>query len=93
VRSCTSDRYELVIARPARRALAAELPLKAALAAWELINGTLRDNPRRVGKPLHEPFAGQWVARRSSYRVRYRIDEDRRAVIVLDVRGRADAYR
>jgi len=88
-----TEPYELVISRPARRALAEELPLKASLAAWELVNGALRDNPRRVGKPLHEPFAGQWVARRSSYRVRYRIDEDKRVVIVLDVRGRADAYR
>ncbi len=41
------------------------------------------------------PFAGQWVARRSSYRyrVRYRIDEGARTVVVLGIQGRADAYR
>lgn len=88
-----SDRYELVIARPARRALAEELPLKVAAAAWELVNGALRDNPYRIGKPLHAPFAGQWVARRSTYRIRYRVDPDKRTVLVLDIRPRAEAYQ
>jgi mRNA interferase RelE/StbE len=69
-----------------------ELPLKIATAAWELVNGDLRDAPRGVGKPLHSPCSGQWVARRSTYRVRYRIDEGERTVVVLDIRGRADAY-
>jgi mRNA interferase RelE/StbE len=87
-----ADRYEIVLARPARRALSEELSLKVATAAWALVNGALRDEPRRIGKPLYPPFAGQWVARRSTYRVRYRID-DKHAVVVLDVAGRADAYR
>lgn len=86
-------RYGLELARPARRALTDELPLKVAAAAWELIGSALRDNPQRLGKPLRAPFAGHWVARRSSYRVRYRIDENRHMVVVLDVRARADAYR
>lgn len=85
-------RYGVELARPARRALTDELPVKVAAAAWELIDGALRDNPQRLGKPLHAPFAGHWVGRRSSYRVRYLIDEDRH-VTVLDIRGRADAYR
>jgi len=54
---------------------------------------TLRDNPQRLGKPLCTAFAGQWVARRSSYRVRYRIDEDRHVLTTLDIRGRGDAHR
>lgn len=86
-------RYDVEVARPARRAFTDELPVKVAAAAWELIDGPLRDNPQKLGKPLRAPFAGQWVARRSSYRIRYRIDDDRHVVIVLDVRGRADAYR
>jgi mRNA interferase RelE/StbE len=86
-------RYGVELARPARRALTDELPTKVAAAAWELIDGALRDNPQRLGKSLHPPYAGHWVARRSSYRVRYLIDEDRRVVTVLDIRGRADAYR
>ena len=87
-----SERYELLLARPAR-ALTDELPVKIAAAVWELLDGALREQPRLVGKPLRAPFADHWVARRSSYRVRYRIDEDKHAVIVLDVRARADAYR
>ncbi len=86
-------RYGVELARPARRALTDELPVKVAAAAWELLDGALRDNPRRLGKPLHAHFAGHWVARRSSYHVRYLIDEDRHVVTVLDIRGRADAYR
>lgn len=86
-------RYGVELARPARRALTDELPLKVAAAAWELIDGALRDNPQRLGKPLRAPFAGHRVARRSSYRVRYRIDEDRHMITILDIRGRADAYR
>lgn len=86
-------RYGVELARPARPALTDELPLKVAAAAWELIDGALRDNPQRLGKPLRAPFAGHWVARRSSYRVRYRIDEDRHMITILDIRGRADAYR
>jgi mRNA interferase RelE/StbE len=87
-----SDRYELLIAPPARRALADRLPLKVAMAAWEFIDGPLRDNPRRVGHALGAPFEGYWSARRGTYRVRYRIDEDERVVVVLDVAPRADAY-
>lgn len=86
------DRYELILTRPARRALTVELPFKIAAAACELIDGALRERPYRVGKPLYAPYAGQWLARRSTYRIRYRVDEDKHAVIVLDVAGRADAY-
>ena len=85
--------YSLTLARPARRALTEELTESIAAAVWELINGPLRQHPHRVGKPLHEPFGGQWVARRSTYRVRYRIDENTRTVFILDIRGRADAYQ
>lgn len=85
--------HALEVARPARRALTEELPVSVATAAWELIDGHLRENPHRLGKPLRAPFAGQWVARRSSYRVRYRVDDGRQVVTVLDIRGRADAYR
>jgi mRNA interferase RelE/StbE len=39
------------------------------------------------------PFEGHWSGRRGTYRVRYRIDEDKHMVIVLDVVPRADAYQ
>ncbi|MGL5819197.1 MAG: type II toxin-antitoxin system RelE family toxin [Phycicoccus sp.] len=86
-------RYGLEVARPARRALSDELPVAVVAAARELVDGPLRDNPHRLGTALRPPFAGRWVARRSSYRVRYRIDDARHIVIVLDIRARADAYR
>jgi mRNA interferase RelE/StbE len=88
-----SDRYELVIAPPARRALADRLPLKIAMAAWAFIDGPLRDNPQRVGRALRAPFEGHWSASRGTYRVRDRIDEDKHVVIVLDIVPRADAYQ
>lgn len=87
-----SDRYELVIAPPARRALAERLPLKIAMAAGAFVDGPLRDDPHRVGHALRAPFEGHWSARRGTYRVRYRIDEDKHAVIVLDIVPRAGAY-
>lgn len=77
----------------ARRALSEELPAGAAFAAWELISGPLLRQPRVVGAQLRPPFAGLWRARRGEYRVRYRIDEDAREVLVLDVQHRRDAYR
>ena len=87
-----SDRCELRIAPSARYALEHGLPIKIAMAAWEFLDGPLRDNPRRVGHPLRAPIAGYWSARRGTYRIRYRIDEERRLVLVLDIAGRGDAY-
>lgn len=83
--------YRVEFARPARRALSEELPTSVAAAACALITGPLCAEPRRIGKKLRAPFDGEWVARRSTYRVRYRIDDDRRMLTIMDVRGRADA--
>lgn len=87
-----STPYDVHLSRSARRALEQNLPSAVAFAAWAFINGPLRDNPRRVGKPLRLPFEGTWAARRGSYRIRYEIDEAKRIVRVLDIAGRADAY-
>lgn len=88
-----SERYELILTRTARRALSELLPLKVVAAAWELIQGDLVLEPRQVGKRLNPPFESDWVARRSTYRIRYGIDDEKRKVIVYDIRPRADAYR
>jgi mRNA interferase RelE/StbE len=85
-------RYDLVLSPGARRALAESLPASAAFAAWEFIDGPLRDSPRRVGAPLRAPFDGLWRARRGEYRLRYEIDDERMIVKVLDVDHRRDAY-
>jgi mRNA interferase RelE/StbE len=85
--------YSVSLSPGAKRALSEVLPAAAAFAAWEFIDGPLRENPHRVGAPLQAPFEGLWRARRGEYRVRYRIDDARRSIFVVDVDHRRDAYR
>lgn len=87
------EAYELVVAGPAARALAQEVPEAVAAAVIDLITGPLMSEPRRIGKPLRNELEGMWSARRGTYRVLYRIDEARREVIVLRVDQRSAAYR
>jgi mRNA-degrading endonuclease RelE of RelBE toxin-antitoxin system len=85
--------YTVVLSPGARQALTQTLPPAAAFAAWEFITGPLCRTPRVVGAALRAPFEGLWRARRGEYRVRYRIDEASRRVIILDIDHRRDAYR
>lgn len=86
--------YELGTAAPARRALAERLPPDVAAAAVEFITGPLLENPQRIGKALTDELAGIHSARVGrNWRVLYEIDNDKHAVIVLDIRPRATAYR
>jgi|SRR5882757_530196 len=86
--------YELGTAPPARRALSERLPLPVAEAAAEFIAGRLLISSRRVGRPLGEELTGIYSARLGrDWRVLYEIDEDRRIVIVLDIRHRSTAHR
>jgi mRNA interferase RelE/StbE len=89
----TGRRYELTIAPTARKQLAEHLPESVAFAAYEFIIGPLLDNPHRVGKRLRSPLHDRHSARRGTYRVIYRIDDERREVIVVGVFSRGDAYR
>jgi integrase/mRNA-degrading endonuclease RelE of RelBE toxin-antitoxin system len=73
-----------------RRAEPTDHPLET---PQEFITGALRENPRRVGKPLGPPLQGVWSARRGPYRVLYEIDEDNKVVVVLHVGHRRDVYR
>ncbi|MBO0855886.1 MAG: type II toxin-antitoxin system RelE/ParE family toxin [Nocardia sp.] len=59
----------------------------------ETISGPIATNPHRLGKPLDEPFDGFYSARRGTYRIVYRINEDKRAVEIHSIRHRRDAYR
>ncbi len=88
-----SDLYDVRWSRSARRAIAEELPKSVASAVLELATGPLREEPRRVGKPLHEPFDGRWSARRATYRVIYTIDDDKRLVMIELVKHRRHFYR
>jgi mRNA interferase RelE/StbE len=84
--------YDIIVAPDARRALTHRLPPEAAFAAWEFARGPLAAAPRRVGAPLRSPFDGLWRARRGAYRIRYRIDEEKHRVVILDIDHRQDAY-
>lgn len=80
--------YELVLARPAARAIAEELPESIAAAVIDFMTGPLVANPRRVGRALRNELAGVHSARRGTYRVLYRIDDDAGEVIVLRIEHR-----
>ena len=86
--------YELGMTRPARRAISELLPEDVAVAAVEFITGPLLEAPYRVGKPLQDTLSGFHSARLSTqWRVLYRIDESKHAVIVQDIQHRSTAYR
>ncbi len=85
--------YELVLAPPARRALADRLPEAVAAAVIDLVTTALVENPYRVGRPLRFELEGVWSARRGTYRILYRINENVREVVVVRIEHRSDAYR
>ncbi len=89
----TDEPYELIVAGPATRTIAEQLPEAVAAAVIDLITGALIDNPHRVGHELRVDLIGIHSARRGSYRVLYRIDDAAYTVTVLRIDHRADIYR
>lgn len=89
----TDSRHDIVVTAPAARAIRETLPEAVAFAVIDLITGPLLDNPRRVGAELRDELEGVWSARRGTYRILYRIDDDRRQVIILRIGHRKDVYR
>jgi mRNA interferase RelE/StbE len=89
----TKAPYELVVARPAARAIAETLPEAVSAAIIDFITGSLLENPHRVGRELRRELAGIHSARRGSYRILYRIDDNERTVTVLRIDHRGDVYR
>jgi mRNA interferase RelE/StbE len=71
----------------------ARLPEKIAAACVEFIFGPLAENSYRVGADLRGQLAGLRSARRGSYRVIYKIDEDRDRIDVVHIDHRGDVYR
>ena len=84
--------YELVLTPPAVRAIRIGLPEAVAAAVIEFMAGPLVVNPRRVGKMLRRELAGIWSARRGTYRVLYRINDDPKEVVVLRIEHRRGVY-
>jgi mRNA interferase RelE/StbE len=90
----SAEPYELGLTRPARRAISELLPEDVAASAVEFITGPLLEAPYRVGKPLRDKLAGFHSARLGTHwRIVYRIDEAKRAVIVQHIQHRSVAYR
>ena len=85
--------YELVLTPPAVRAIRSGLPQAVGAAVFEFLTGALVGNPRRAGKPLRGDLAGIHSARRGTYRVLCRINEESREVVVGRIDHRSDAYR
>jgi mRNA interferase RelE/StbE len=93
VPNVTDEPYELVVSRPAARAISDVLPESVAAAVIDFVTSALIANPRRVGKELRRELAGVFSARRGTYRILYTIDEATRTVTVLRVDHRSDIYR
>lgn len=88
-----TERYTVVFTGGAKRALEKDLPERIAAAAFAFILGPLSENPHRVGKPLREPLAPLYSARRGEYRILYRIIDSEVVIEVVSVSHRGRAYR
>lgn len=92
-----SDAYTAHLAAGVLRTLQAGpprgVPLNAARAIFEFINGPLNEDPWKVSKPLHDELEGFRGARRGEYRVVFRIDEEQRVIRIVRVDHRSDIYR
>lgn len=69
------------------------LPEKIAVACLEFIFGPLTENPYRLGGALRGRLEGLRSARRGSYRIIYRVDDDARTIEVIHIDHRSDVYR
>lgn len=69
------------------------LPEKIGVACLEFIFGPLADNPHRLGGALRGQLEGLRSARRGSYRVIYRIEDQQRSIEVVHIDHRRDVYR
>jgi mRNA interferase RelE/StbE len=87
-----STPYTVIFSRQARRNLHENLPLDVAAAAMATIDGPITANPHRVGRPLDEPFDGYHSARRGTYRIVHRINEEKHTVEIHSIRHRRDAH-
>lgn len=85
-------RYTITYAPRARRDLR-KLPEKIAAACVEFIRTALAENPYRMGKPLTSSWEGNYSARRSEWRIIYRINDHQVRIEVVTIAHRADSYR
>jgi mRNA-degrading endonuclease RelE of RelBE toxin-antitoxin system len=70
--------YRVEFFGPARRAINERVLEAAAAAVLEFCDGALAESPHRIGRLLFGPLAGCYGARRATYRIVCRIDDDQR---------------
>lgn len=70
-----------------------KLPEKVRDAALSAVRGPIKENPRRLGKPLVGELDGLFSARRGDYRIIYSIDDAAGVVTVHRIQHRRAAYR
>jgi mRNA interferase RelE/StbE len=92
VTTAPADRYQIRFQAAARRAIPQRLPEAVAAAVLEFCDAALAVSSRRVGKPLFGSLAGCYGARRGTYRIVYRIDDDSHTIQVLDIDHRSEIY-
>lgn len=84
--------YHVEVAGSARRDLRS-LPGKIAAAIIEFITGPLAENPQRLSKALRGELAAYRSARRGDYRVLFRVDDEKHAIVIVAINHRAHIYR
>jgi mRNA interferase RelE/StbE len=88
-----SQSREVRISARAERDIA-RLPEKIAAACVEFIFGPLAEYPSRVGTELRGgQFAGLRSARRGSYRIIYKVDDEQDRIDIVHIDHRGDVYR
>ena len=85
--------YTLRSTPTVRRAISETLPEAVAAAAYEFITGPLLAQPYRGGKRMLPPLDDRLSARRGTYRIIYRVNDQAGVVTVVDVAHRRAAYR
>lgn len=84
--------YEVRISARAERDLL-RLPEKIGAACLAFIFGPLTGQPYRLGGALHGQLVGLYSARRGSYRIVYRIDDEANRIDIIHIDHRRHVYR
>ena len=88
----SSPPYGVRISARAERDLV-RLPDKIGAACMTFIFGPLAERPYRLGGELRGQFVGLRSARRGSYRIIYRNDDEASRIDIVHIDHRRDVYR
>ncbi len=87
-----SSSYKVSISARAERD-PLRLPEKIGGACLAFIFGPLSEQPHRMGGALRGQLTGLRSARRGSYRIVYRVDDELRRLDIVHIDHRGDVYR